>query len=567
MGEKKGFGRDRGTHCGKYLRKLIGLIKRKTKDGTLGAELFMLLLLGCHIVLIFTQISSDHAGYYAWIPCLSIPIFVYLFDLILIWTESIQMGPGTSQNWNVIHTRSGALNYKYDDRNLHKERVTIVNPMVNDGFQNTQTYLMTGDKVAFGHSNINFLLSYANTMECPGNHIFNETISASEKAIDGSLTKSCSDSKCSKWIINFYNLYIGYGLAIRPGFQIFRMLYQATWFILWCWGTYYWQRTLEQRDQKPDGTYYKFFQGSWDLIALYDARPVHANLPSYVRMAQQTFTWVFEIDLICRFWIYARSSRSLFKKLFFYTELMMVSPAILLGSQLLKACNVDIYGLPYEDYYQQIFGWLRLVSFINNANDLKNIQLKNGRNSAMIEILLTVTAIILCFGSLMFVVDGYRERNIDGTVDPTTLDSILEYFYFSVVTLTTIGYGDQAPKTLMARLLFVLTIMVTWTLVPQKIIDIASLHKREKSSIGQIPHTMSFADSFNRRQACILRETLENGLDQNNLRENDYCNEERSYSESHNLNQLYTNVQNMLRTQYPKNDVIVVIGWRYSLPS
>jgi polar amino acid transport system substrate-binding protein len=96
-----------------------------------------------------------------------------------------------------------------------------------------------------------------------------------------------------------------------------------------------------------------------------------------------------------------------------------------------------------------------------------------------------------------------RKRNSE-QFGGTTLEGIAAGFWFSAVTMTTVGYGDKHPKTLGGRLvalfwMFVSIILVsvfTATItslltVKQLAPSIRGLNDLKKAVVGTLPHTTS----------------------------------------------------------------------------
>ncbi|HYH67767.1 MAG TPA: ion transporter, partial [Urbifossiella sp.] len=87
----------------------------------------------------------------------------------------------------------------------------------------------------------------------------------------------------------------------------------------------------------------------------------------------------------------------------------------------------------------RVFRILKLTEYVREARVLADA-LRAGRRKIGV-FLLAVLTLLLVVGSLMYLVEG--EEN--GFVDiPTSV-------YWAVVTLTTVGYGDIAPKTSLGR--------------------------------------------------------------------------------------------------------------------
>jgi voltage-gated potassium channel len=69
--------------------------------------------------------------------------------------------------------------------------------------------------------------------------------------------------------------------------------------------------------------------------------------------------------------------------------------------------------------------------------------------------LLTVCTIVVIVGSLMYVIEGPRNG----------FTSIPASMYWAVVTLTTVGYGDVAPKTALGQTLASLVMILGYGII------------------------------------------------------------------------------------------------------
>jgi len=89
----------------------------------------------------------------------------------------------------------------------------------------------------------------------------------------------------------------------------------------------------------------------------------------------------------------------------------------------------------------RIFRILKLAQFLTEAQSLTQALRASVRK--ILVFLLSVAAIIVIVGSLMYVVEGPANG----------FTSIPIAMYWAVVTLTTVGYGDIAPRTPFGQLL------------------------------------------------------------------------------------------------------------------
>lgn len=108
------------------------------------------------------------------------------------------------------------------------------------------------------------------------------------------------------------------------------------------------------------------------------------------------------------------------------------------------------------------FRILRLIRFIDKKFLFGTISTEDG--IIFMRILFTLFAIIFVYSGLIYQV----EHPVNAKVYTTFLDA----FYFSVVTMTTVGFGDVTPISELGRLLTVLMILTGVTLIPWQLGDL-----------------------------------------------------------------------------------------------
>jgi voltage-gated potassium channel len=91
----------------------------------------------------------------------------------------------------------------------------------------------------------------------------------------------------------------------------------------------------------------------------------------------------------------------------------------------------------------RIFRIFKMGTYIDESNSLLISLRRSKRKIFVFLYFIIITTLIL--GSLMYVIEGGRNRE--------SFSSIPQSMYWAVVTLTTVGYGDVAPVTVLGKII------------------------------------------------------------------------------------------------------------------
>ena len=108
------------------------------------------------------------------------------------------------------------------------------------------------------------------------------------------------------------------------------------------------------------------------------------------------------------------------------------------------------------------FRILRLIRFIEKKSLFGIIS--NEDLLIFVRILFTLFAIVFVYSGLIY--------QVEHSANPENFRNFLDAFYFSIVTMTTVGFGDVTPISDSGRLLTVLMILTGITLIPWQIGDL-----------------------------------------------------------------------------------------------
>lgn len=167
-----------------------------------------------------------------------------------------------------------------------------------------------------------------------------------------------------------------------------------------------------------------------------------------LRAAEWVFTALFSAELILRLLSAPRPLRYLLS-FFGIVDMMAVLPTY---------AGALIPGLQYFVTLRvvrllRIFRVLKLTSYVREAQVIRKALASSRRKIGVF--LLAIVGLVIILGSLMYVVEG----EAGGFTDiPTSI-------YWAIVTMTTVGYGDLSPRTLLGRFLASVVMLAGYSII------------------------------------------------------------------------------------------------------
>jgi len=146
------------------------------------------------------------------------------------------------------------------------------------------------------------------------------------------------------------------------------------------------------------------------------------------------FTFLFSAEYVIRIWISPRADRYIFSfwgMIDFLAAIPMYLSLILPGMQFIFVIRLL--------RFLRVFRILKIARLTDEARILSEA-LKASLYKVTI-FLTTVLILVLILGTLMYVVEGQQQG----------FSSIPQSVYWAIVTITTVGYGDLVPQTVIGK--------------------------------------------------------------------------------------------------------------------
>ncbi|MGJ3247494.1 MAG: ion transporter [Elainellaceae cyanobacterium] len=184
-------------------------------------------------------------------------------------------------------------------------------------------------------------------------------------------------------------------------------------------------------------------------IFVVETYPIQADTQFQLRVANTAILIVFSVEYLLRLWSADDRQRFLLS-LYSWVDLLAIVP-FFLGA-------IDISFL-------LILRWFRLLKLIRFIRGKTAFGYWTDEDSLIFaRILFTLFAIIFIYSGLIYQVEHPK--------NPDEFRTFLDAMYFSVATMTTVGFGDITPISEAGRLLTILMIWSGIALIPWQIGDL-----------------------------------------------------------------------------------------------
>jgi voltage-gated potassium channel len=210
-------------------------------------------------------------------------------------------------------------------------------------------------------------------------------------------------------------------------------------------------------------------------IILESVQSIREQYGDWLRIAEWFFTIVFTLEYLARLYTVLDKRKYIFS-FFGIIDLLSLLPTYLAffftgAHSLLVIRSIRLL---------RIFRILKLPRYVGEGQKL--IRALKASQHKIIVFLMTVLTSVVIAGTVMYLVEGPENG----------FTSIPRSIYWAIVTMTTVGYGDIAPKTALGQGLASLIMILGYGIiaVPTGIVsaEMVQLNKEDKISGQVCPH-------------------------------------------------------------------------------
>ena len=208
------------------------------------------------------------------------------------------------------------------------------------------------------------------------------------------------------------------------------------------------------------------------LVMLESVKDIDARYHSILLSLEWAITLFFTVEYIARIICIRKPAHYIFSFygiIDFLATIPLYLSYLIAGSQVLLAVRAL--------RLLRVFRILKLVHFIGEASQLKEA-LKASRTKITVFIYVVVILSIL-LGTVMYLIES----------DEAGFTSIPRSIYWTIVTLTTVGYGDIAPQTTVGQLIATIVMILGYGIiaVPTGIVTVEFARQGGKTQAARAP--------------------------------------------------------------------------------
>ncbi|MGI2855391.1 ion transporter [Shewanella algae] len=184
------------------------------------------------------------------------------------------------------------------------------------------------------------------------------------------------------------------------------------------------------------------------LVFLDTVADIHARFGHIILALEWVFTLVFTLEYLLR--LYCSSNRLSYARSFYgVVDLLSILPSYL--ALFFPGANFTLVIRILRLF--RVFRVLKLLRYLSEGNLLLKAMLQSSRK--VFIFFFSVSLIIMVLSAIMYVVEGPENG----------FSSIPKSVYWTIVTITTVGYGDITPKTDLGQAIAAFTMLLGYSII------------------------------------------------------------------------------------------------------
>ena len=197
-------------------------------------------------------------------------------------------------------------------------------------------------------------------------------------------------------------------------------------------------------------------------IFVAETYPISERIKQVLELFDTAILVLFTFEYFIRLWS-AKQKKQFFWSFFSLIDLIAILPLL-----------IGIFDLRFL----RIFRWFRILRIIRFWElEKKVLGVRVGKNIVFIRIFLTLFSLIFIYAGLIY--------QIEHRVNGDSLKNFFDAFYFVVVTMTTVGYGDVTPLSEPGRAMTLLMILTGVLFIPWQFGELIAEVVKKVNSIEQ----------------------------------------------------------------------------------
>ena len=175
---------------------------------------------------------------------------------------------------------------------------------------------------------------------------------------------------------------------------------------------------------------------------------VHNRYGDLIRIAEWGFTGIFTLEYLLR--LYCSSHPVQYARSFYgVVDLLSILPSYL--ALIFPGANFTLVIRVLRLF--RIFRVLKLLRYLSEGNILLRAMMQSSRKVFLF--FFSVSLIVMVLSAIMYVVEGPEHG----------FTSMPKSIYWTIVTITTVGYGDITPQTTLGQGIAALTMLIGYSII------------------------------------------------------------------------------------------------------